>query len=699
MSESYFDIKITSGIEPKGEDSDFPILKSHHVETAQDQRLDAKLNAIDNQFALDNQKIDAESARLDSKIENTANVVNSRVDTVEITIATVDGKVDQEVTDRISFGHAVNNEFVKINRQLETITENTSGIDNKIESVKVESKNYADSKVTAEELARQQAISNEASARSVADSNLQAQLNNKVGTEAYNNDKAATNESIRTINNKLTAIPSTYATIAEVDGVKNEFQGKLDNKLDEVTFDAYKSEADSELNETNNTVSSLQQTVNGIAQDYLKASDKAELQAAIATVEGKIDESVADVLAGVVSDVEELSNVVTGNKEAVDAALEGKLDKSTYENEKTEFALKNEIPSVDNLATKDELESDVAELESALSQKVETSTYEDALTTIDNKIKTAQDTAQTNAVNNAKKELKPLISANSEAIELKADKSELSNYATVTSLISKQDTVVFTSDTIVSTSLGGLDVGTNLKGMTISDILRTILSANIAVTGILLSTTSLNLQAGKTAQLSATIQPSDATNKDVVWEIVSGDGITLSATSGSTITVTAGASAASATILAKSAENTSITASCSVTVAVEIDPITDIKENELAIQIGTSGSESASEFKLLTAEEAADPANQGFFEFDDRSGYQVIQPSTGRAQLGISIPSSVQLVGLEYYNPLTSAWEAWLPDANPKWTVSGTTTIDGVSYTNYEINAKGTGLSVRFIIE
>ena len=81
MSESYFDIKITSGIEPKGEDSDFPILKSHHVETAENQRLDDKLVGIDNQFALDNQKIDAESARLDGRITTTAEELNNKINT------------------------------------------------------------------------------------------------------------------------------------------------------------------------------------------------------------------------------------------------------------------------------------------------------------------------------------------------------------------------------------------------------------------------------------------------------------------------------------------------------------------------------------------------------------------------------------------------------------------------------------------
>lgn len=678
MSESYFDIKITSGIEPKGEDSDFPILKSHHVETAENQRLDDKLVGIDNQFALDNQKIDAESARLDGRITTTAEELNNKIDAnrneVDDDISAInehltqtDANLAQEVTDRVNFGHAVNNEFAKVNSQLEIITENTSGVNNKIESVKVECKNYTDNKVTVEELARQQAVSNEASARSVADSNLQAQLNNKVSVETYNNDKAVTDESIRNLNNKITAIPSTYATKAEVDGVKSEFQGKLDNKLDKVTFDAYKSEAENKLQETNATVSSLQQTVSGIAQDYLKASDKAELQAGIATVEGKIDESIAEVVAN----VEELSNVVTGNKEAVDIALEGKLDKSTYESEKVEFALKSEIPSIDNLATRNEVASAVEAVESnldavesnlsdAVATKVDTITFNNTTATLETKINTARNQAVDTAVGT----LEPLIQSNTSAIANKVDLEALENYALKSDLTAKQDAVVFTSDAVTSVEVGSLSSGSNLKDMKLADILKAILGVSIGVSSIHLSQTAVNLMINKSVELTATVLPADATTKTITWS-VDNSNVTLSATEGTTIVVTAVASGATATV---TAECSGKTAQCAVSVVSELTPSETIISEEIPMYVtDLSGNLVEVPFSMIEIAEAdrnKDAVASGFYQITGESGniieegYQSILPIYQDGPLTIALPNILSLndVTLYQYDALQSKW-------------------------------------------
>ena len=87
--------------------------------------------------------------------------------------------------------------------------------------------------------------------------------------------------------------------------------------------------------------------------------------------------------------------------------------------------------------------------------------------------------------------------------------------------------------------------------------------ATVAVQSVALSENTLNLTEGDTATLTATVTPSNATNKTIAWSATPAGYAALSATSGSSITVTASA-----------AGNCSITASaggksavCAVTVA------------------------------------------------------------------------------------------------------------------------------------
>lgn len=91
-------------------------------------------------------------------------------------------------------------------------------------------------------------------------------------------------------------------------------------------------------------------------------------------------------------------------------------------------------------------------------------------------------------------------------------------------------------------------------------------STTVAVTGISLNKSSLFVSANGTGTITATITPSNATNKNVTW--TSSDTsiatVTTSTTSGNAATVTWKA-AGSVTITAKAAGNTSKTATCEVT--------------------------------------------------------------------------------------------------------------------------------------
>ena len=87
----------------------------------------------------------------------------------------------------------------------------------------------------------------------------------------------------------------------------------------------------------------------------------------------------------------------------------------------------------------------------------------------------------------------------------------------------------------------------------------TVKKGVVAVTGITLSQTSLSLEVGKTATLTATVQPSDATDKTVSWSssnsavaTVSSSGVVTAVKEGSaTITASAGGKQATCTVTVK----------------------------------------------------------------------------------------------------------------------------------------------------
>ena len=91
-------------------------------------------------------------------------------------------------------------------------------------------------------------------------------------------------------------------------------------------------------------------------------------------------------------------------------------------------------------------------------------------------------------------------------------------------------------------------------------------SGSIAVTGISISPTSATIDVGGTRNMTATIAPSDATNKTVNWSTSNSSVATVS---GGVVT---GKAAGQCTITATAAGNTSKTATCSVTVVQNTGP-------------------------------------------------------------------------------------------------------------------------------
>ena len=85
----------------------------------------------------------------------------------------------------------------------------------------------------------------------------------------------------------------------------------------------------------------------------------------------------------------------------------------------------------------------------------------------------------------------------------------------------------------------------------------------IAVTSITLNQSSLTLEVGQTSQLTATVLPADATNKNIVWS--STDTTKATVVNGEVTAIAEGTT----TIIARSESNSNITATCTLSVEAE----------------------------------------------------------------------------------------------------------------------------------
>ena len=137
-----------------------------------------------------------------------------------------------------------------------------------------------------------------------------------------------------------------------------------------------------------------------------------------------------------------------------------------------------------------------------------------------------------------------------------------------------------------TTSMNGYQyrcVVSNSAGSVTSDAATlTVNAATVPVTGVMLSETELSLYTGNTAPLTATVQPSDATNKAVTWN--TSDNTVATVDENGTVTAV-GAGEATITVTTEDGRKT---ATCIVTVTV---PVTGVKLNKETLELFTDGSE------------------------------------------------------------------------------------------------------------
>lgn len=105
-------------------------------------------------------------------------------------------------------------------------------------------------------------------------------------------------------------------------------------------------------------------------------------------------------------------------------------------------------------------------------------------------------------------------------------------------------------------------------------------SDGVKVTGITLNQTSLSLESGSTQQLAATVSPSNAANKSVLWSSSNPSVATISST-GLVTCIGAG----TATITCSAADGSGVTATCSVTVTEATVLISSITLNTTNVEL------------------------------------------------------------------------------------------------------------------
>ena len=116
----------------------------------------------------------------------------------------------------------------------------------------------------------------------------------------------------------------------------------------------------------------------------------------------------------------------------------------------------------------------------------------------------------------------------------------------------------------------------------------TVKPAVIPVTGISLNKTEMTLEAGQSEQLTATVTPTNATNKEVIWTVQSQSASNVATVSSSGLVT--GNNVGTAVIRATSATDPSKYVECTVTVKPAVIPVMGISLNktEMTLEVGQS---------------------------------------------------------------------------------------------------------------
>lgn len=110
----------------------------------------------------------------------------------------------------------------------------------------------------------------------------------------------------------------------------------------------------------------------------------------------------------------------------------------------------------------------------------------------------------------------------------------------------------------------------------------------VSVTGVSLNNSTLTLQTGTQGSLVASISPANATNKNVTWEITSGNNLCTITPNGLNCSITAGNTAGEAVVRVKT-EDGNYTASCTITITSSSISVTGVKLSGIdIINVGAS---------------------------------------------------------------------------------------------------------------
>ena len=131
--------------------------------------------------------------------------------------------------------------------------------------------------------------------------------------------------------------------------------------------------------------------------------------------------------------------------------------------------------------------------------------------------------------------------------------------------------------------------------------------------------------------------------------------------------------------------------------------IDTIIENKIPMLSGSSSGLNGTTYSYMTmtpAQAAAAPSSYGFYQISENgvvieSGYQIMPESTGRKPYAMALPEGATIVKVYMWDDLTRSWTEYSPVFIP----TGTTTVDGVTYTTYESSDSSSGEVLRFVIE
>ena len=488
----------------------------------------------------------------------------------------------------------------------------------------------------------------------------------KLDKSTYNQEKEtfATKSQVTTDINKLKQDLDSngYATDAELSNLSTVVDQKLANKA-----------SSNDVTTLRNDLITLGNTVSG----NKTAADNAhiQLQNDINTNESAIQANLAQIQSTItnietiqtvlkehsdeyevkvdtnVEDIETLKSTVSGlqtnaaTKTQLQEGLAGKLDTDTYNTDKETFATKTEL---DDKAAK--------------------STTLDGYGITDAYTKTETDTKLSTKANVSS------VTSLQTTVNNKADKTTVNTLSNkVTNLENnKLDKVLYQNPTIVATALGGIQVGTNLQGMTIQEILTKIFE--VALVNITLDPNNpTTITIGEQATFKVIADPEGFDLTSISWQanpsaylqFVNGDddGIdciikvldnapdghifTLTATYGQFSITTGNITCVAPEILTKSEE---------IIKNQQSMYVTDLNGNLVSVP-----------WSMIDISESninSDITESGFYQVKDASGniiqqgYQSVLPIYQEGPLTIALPNTLSLsdIDLYQYDGLQSKW-------------------------------------------